>query len=269
MRLVFTDLDGSLLDAETYSFDAARPALQRLQRAGTPLVPVTSKTRAEVEWWRRLLSNRDPFIVENGGALFLPEFCLPFAIDGAICRDGYGVVEFGQPYERLVTALLDASRETGCAVSAFHAMEAEQVARRCGLTIEQAQMAKAREYDEAFEIQCGAERVRLLEALERRGLRWTRGGRFYHVMGGSDKARAVKAARDLYVRAYGEVTTIGIGDAPNDAGFLGVVDYAVIIRSPMWERMTKLVPRGHVTQQPGPAGWNEAILTIFDSPCER
>src|SRR5262245_50293684 len=60
MWLVFTDLDGTLLDADTYSYEAASPALERLRERGTPLVMVTSKTRAEVELWRWRLSNRDP-----------------------------------------------------------------------------------------------------------------------------------------------------------------------------------------------------------------
>lgn len=47
--VVFSDLDGALLDHETYEFDAARPALDRLRRDGVPLVLCTSKTRAEVE----------------------------------------------------------------------------------------------------------------------------------------------------------------------------------------------------------------------------
>ena len=70
--IVVSDLDGTLLDHETYSFDAARPALARLRQADVPLVLCTSKTRAEVESIRRSLDNEHPFIVENGGAVVIP-----------------------------------------------------------------------------------------------------------------------------------------------------------------------------------------------------
>ncbi|MFB3136761.1 MAG: HAD hydrolase family protein [Nitrospirales bacterium] len=66
--VIFTDLDGSLLDTETYRFDAARAALEELTARQVPLVLCTSKTRAEVEPLRQELGITDPFIVENGGA---------------------------------------------------------------------------------------------------------------------------------------------------------------------------------------------------------
>src|SRR2546423_300740 len=70
--VVFTDLDGTLLDAETYRYDAARQGLDRLREHAIPLIICTSKTRAEVEPLRNELGNTDPFIVENGGALYVP-----------------------------------------------------------------------------------------------------------------------------------------------------------------------------------------------------
>ncbi len=66
--VIFTDLDGSLLDTETYRFDAARAALEELTARQVPLVLCTSKTRAEVEPLRQELGNTDPFIAENEGA---------------------------------------------------------------------------------------------------------------------------------------------------------------------------------------------------------
>ncbi len=42
--LVFTDLDGTLLNHDDYSWEAARPALEELQRQSIPLILVSSKT---------------------------------------------------------------------------------------------------------------------------------------------------------------------------------------------------------------------------------
>ena len=67
--VVFSDLDGTLLDHYTYSFEDARPALGRLRAAGVPLVLCTSKTRAEIAPLRDALRNTHPFISENGGAV--------------------------------------------------------------------------------------------------------------------------------------------------------------------------------------------------------
>jgi mannosyl-3-phosphoglycerate phosphatase len=260
MRLVFTDLDATLLDAHTYSFHAARPALRSLAAAAIPLILVTSKTRAEVEPLRRRLANRHPFVVENGGAAFIPPDYFTFPIENSVPRAGYHAVELGAPYTLLVDALLQASSSTGCRVAAFHAMTAEEVARRCGLPLQQARLAKLREYDEAFEILDPDREPALLAALEASSWRWTRGGRFYHVMGASDKARAVRLLIGLYRRAHGEVRSIGLGDAPNDAAFLNAVDDPVLIRSDRVQALRALVPAGSVTRLEGPAGWNEAVL---------
>ena len=72
LLLVFSDLDGSLLDHHDYSFGAALPAIEALRQRGVPLILCSSKTRAEIEPLRARLDNRDPFIVENGAAVFIP-----------------------------------------------------------------------------------------------------------------------------------------------------------------------------------------------------
>ncbi|HEY7818443.1 MAG TPA: HAD hydrolase family protein, partial [Vicinamibacteria bacterium] len=72
-RLVlFSDLDGSLLDSETYEFEAASDALRELSLRSVPLVLCTSKTKAECAPLRRRLKNRHPFIVENGAGIVIP-----------------------------------------------------------------------------------------------------------------------------------------------------------------------------------------------------
>jgi len=264
MWLIFTDLDGALLDHDTYSCDAALPALERLRRGSIPLVFTTSKTRAEVEQWRRRLDNHHPFIVENGGAIFVPKGYFPFVPPGSVVRDEYDVIEFGDRYESLVQALEAAARQAQCRVLGFHAMTTEQVAECCDMPLEQAALAKQREYDEAFQILDEQKSEALLRALEERGKRWTRGGRFYHVMGNSDKAAAVASLRALYEKARGQVATVGLGDGLNDAPFLNAVDIPVLIRSRFAVELQAAVPRGKLTEHPGPEGWNRALLEVIE-----
>jgi len=59
--IVFTDLDGTLLDHHDYSYAAALPALQLLAQSNTPLIFNTSKTASEVEQLRTEMDNRLPF----------------------------------------------------------------------------------------------------------------------------------------------------------------------------------------------------------------
>jgi len=68
--IVFTDLDGTLLHPKTYSFDAAMPALKLIKEKDIPLILCSSKTRAEIEVYRKKLDNQHPFVSENGGGIF-------------------------------------------------------------------------------------------------------------------------------------------------------------------------------------------------------
>jgi mannosyl-3-phosphoglycerate phosphatase len=265
MKIVFSDLDGTLLHLQTYSSEAAQPALDGLKSCGIPLVFCTSKTRAEVEFWRERLGNSHPFIVENGGAIYVPKGYFGKAIRGAARREQYEVIELGAPYAELVEDLRAASVESGCQALGFNDMTVADISIRTLLPVHQAELAKQREYDEPFVI-LGQATHSLLLAIEKRGRRWTRGDRFYHIMGSNDKAEAVRKLAKVYSRVYGAVETVGLGDGHNDTAFLSAVDTPIIIRSPFATVLKKAVPRSRVTQAPGPHGWNEAILEVLQRP---
>lgn len=262
MNIVFSDLDGTLLDPRDYSHWPAKPGLERLRKARIPLVFVTSKTRAEVEVFRRLLENDHPFIVENGGAVYVPTDYFPFALPFLPRQDGYQVIELGAPYLDLVATLKNASIQSGCTARGFHQMDVSEIASRCGLSYGSAILAKQREYDEPFIVLDNGCLERLFETIESQGRRWTQGGRFYHITGNNDKVAAVRKLVELYRQAFREVTTIGLGDGLNDVTFLSHVDYPVLIRSAVWQRLRSMVPHGRVTHRPGPEGWNQAILEM-------
>jgi mannosyl-3-phosphoglycerate phosphatase len=262
--IVLSDLDGTLLDHTTYAFDAARAALERLHDARVPLVLCTSKTRAEVEPIRAALRNSHPFIVENGGGVCVPMGYFPFEIDGTERRGDYEVISLGDRYAELTRALTRASRASGVAVRGFADMTDDEVAAETGLPPRDARLARQREFDEPFVVLEPERAAELLAAIEREGKRWTTGGRFHHITGASDKAAAVRLLVALYRRQLGDVRTVGLGDAPNDAAFLNAVDVPILIASPRVERLRALVPGGQVTSLEGPAGWNAAVLSVLD-----
>jgi len=263
MQVIFTDLDGTLLD-RAYSYAAARPALALMRELDVPLVFCSSKTRAEIEYWRSRLNNRHPFIIENGGALYVPRDYFPFAIRAPVYRDGYAVFEFGDPYGELVGALRSASLESRCEVVGFHRLSASEISKRYGMSGQEAELAKRREYDEPFEI-LGSSGAALLAAIERRKKRWLQGGRLYHVLGVNDKAHCVNLLTHFYQRAVPHVATMGLGDGPNDVGFLNSVNTPVLLRTAMAGKLVKAVKGARLTDLEGPEGWNEAVLSLLAS----
>jgi len=265
---VVTDLDGTLLEEETYSYEAARPALDELRAREIPLVLCSSKTIAEIEPLRRELGLEEPFVVENGGALVVP--ATAHGLAGRVTsRDGGPlVVPFGTPRESLVVALEEIARETGVLLRGFAAMSAREVSERTGLDEEGAARAKARAFDEPFVMPNGANdgaMARVESAAARRGLNITRGGHFLHLLGPHDKGRAVSQLLHLYGRA---VRSIGLGDAANDLPLLRAVDEPILmprVRGGVDEALVQALPRAAIAPQPGPQGWNQAVLAAIGS----
>jgi mannosyl-3-phosphoglycerate phosphatase len=257
MLILITDLDGTLLDSD-YSFREALPALAEAKSRKIPIVLCTSKTRAETEYYRVLLGNKHPFIVENGGALYIPERHFPIHINSTLHRDEYAVIEIGSPYADIVHSLQQAAAESGCTVRGFHQLAAEEISELCNMPLAAAQRAKQREYDEPFQILDGNSDL-LFEAIQKRKNRWTRGGRFYHLLGVNDKAHCVALLRHFYEKFYESVVVVGLGDGLNDAGFLNAVDVPLLMESKEIKELKKAVPHGRLCQS-GPLGWNTAVL---------
>ncbi len=263
MLVFFSDLDGTLLDKSTYSPDPATDALQRIRDLDIPLVFCSSKTRAEVEYWRHRLANRHPFVAENGGALYAPTGYFPPPFKAPVSRDGYEVFEFGTPYDELVRRLRAASGSSGCKVIGFHDMSVEEIGKRYEMTPEQAALARIREFDEPFEI-LGTQAEELLCAIEAQGSLWTRGGRLFHITGDNNKALCVRLLASHYRRRCPRLVTVGLGDGENDLDFLSAVQVPVIVLSEATPVLRAKLPTARVTDRPGPSGWNKAVLGILD-----
>lgn len=265
--LVFTDLDGTLLDHETYDFESARPALEALRTEGIPLVLCSSKTRAELVELQRRLGVLGPFIPENGGAVLLTgggplEPAFPARLAGIPAK------LFGAPYGELRGALEELRRRFGPGVRGFGDMGDEEVAGCTGLPLAQARKARERDFDEPFLWTPEPEAHEVESArtwLSARGLGLTRGGRFWHLMGPSDKGRAVRWLLDAVARTWGrEPDSLGLGDSENDVPMLQEVMEGVLVERP---------GGGHLTPRPagirtvagvGPRGWCPAVLAWLE-----
>jgi mannosyl-3-phosphoglycerate phosphatase len=262
--VVFTDLDGTLLDHSTYSFAAAEPALRLLRDKNIPLVLCSSKTRSEIEAVRAALGNADPFIAENGGAVFLPAG--RFALESLPARKvpGYDIVEFGTPYARLLEAFKKLDEMFPGKLKGFHNLTVSEVSGLTGLAAADAELARARDYDEPFLLSDMSVLEPVREAARRSGLSVVRGGRFFHLTGENDKGRGARFLVLLYALALGRpVDSVGLGDSANDLPLLEAVDIPVLIRKSDggYDPSIRL-PGLYLAPGEGPAGWNAALLDL-------
>jgi len=269
--IVFTDLDGSLLDSTTYSYQAAIPALTALREQGIPLVLVSSKTRAEMEPIRERLALRDPFIVENGGAVFVPHGFFDFPLERMRTRPPYQVIELGLPYHMLREVLKQIEENVETPLQGFGDLSVEAIMQATGLSHADAILAKQREYDEPYLLQGPQALIEeVCRQIVTRGLRWTKGGRLFHLTGQNDKGAAASILLRCYHRQQrmrGEterIVTIGIGDSINDASLLAMVDYPILVQKPDGSYDPDIHVSGMIRAPGiGPAGWNEAVLELL------
>ena len=255
--IIFTDLDGTLLDHDTYCWQAAKPALDRVRAAGIPLVLNSSKTAAEIQALRKELDNRDPYIVENGAAVVLPALWLGV--------DDDKVVHFGASREVLLS-VLQRLREDGASFLGLADMSVEQLVEHTGLAPEMAVRAQQRHGTEPLLWQGTEEELNAVEAaLAEENLRLVRGGRFFHVMGQFDKADGARFLLGKYRERFGDKpVSIALGDSPNDQRLLESADIAVVIRGVNSDQVI-LSARRHAMRsiKPGPAGWNDCVLNLL------
>ncbi len=224
--VVVTDLDGTLLD-KSYSMDTSAWFIKELEARGIPVVFCTSKSRAEVEYYRKRYGFKSPYITENGAAIYIDRRD-PYL--GRPAGDELHVVRLGVPVEELRRELARALEETGASIRLLEDMAPEDISRVSGLPIEIAGLAAVREYSVVFHPYSPGDAEDVEEALRRRGLRVASGARIlYSVTGPHDKGDAVNRLRELYIEAGWSPVFIGLGDGYNDAPLLRMVDHPVLL----------------------------------------
>lgn len=261
--VIFTDLDGTLLDHHTYSCEVVMPLVARLSKAGIAIVFCSSKTRGEQEIYRKKLGITSPFIVEDGGAIFISKGYFPFSYKYHRVTGSYQVIELGISYREIRQILRGIREKNNLAIYGFGDMDAAQIAELTGLDMAQARLAKKREYEETLNLTGSEQEIRLtLSKIEESGLKWSRGGRFYSVTGGSNKGTATRLLIGLFSQKPGRIKTIGIGDSLNDVPMLAEVDVPVLVQKPggCWEDI-ELAGLCRIDEV-GPRGWVKAIAEL-------
>ncbi len=238
MKLIFLDLDKTLL-GDDYSPQPAAPILNKLKEKGFVIVFNSSKTRFEQEFYRKAWKIDDPFIVENGSGIYIPIGYFDFEIPKAEQADGLLRVKLGVEYSRILETLrrLEKSFE----LKYYGNSTLHEVMAFTGLPSHLAELAKRREFSETlFRFECAD----VIQAIERNGLKVTKGSRFYTVTGHVDKGIAASRLIELF-RKLGDVETYGVGDGENDIPLFEVVDYAFVVGE---LRHPKAVPINDVSE---------------------
>lgn len=261
--LVFTDMDGSLLDHYTYQFDDASPTLEKLNHKNIPVIPITSKTQAELIYLRATLDNHHPFIIENGAAVFMPKGYFDQQPEDTVVQGDYWVKAFVEPRECWQALIAKTCAEYEGQFTTFTEAGVDGIMAMTSLNREAASRAAQRQYGEPLSwLGENNQKEAFIANLKNLGANVLEGGRFMHVSGESDKGIALKWLANTYqTNATGEeIITIALGDSNNDKAMLEIADHAVLIRSPVHEPPTiNRDKQLFISTHPGPKGWAEGV----------
>ncbi len=273
--LIFSDIDNTLLQSyiikegeiyHTEEYGEIKEIVQRLRKNHIPLVLCSSKTRVEQEKIRKYLEIKDPFIVENGGAIYIPENYFPIDLEElglSINRiDKNLVIELGKSYNRIIETLQEIREISSIEFIAVHDLSLPELARKVGITINDAKLMASREYSETvLEININ-ELDNLKKILNHRGLSILQGTRYNTISSLHDKGSAISILKKLYAMKFEKehIESIGIGDALNDIPMFENVDKPFLVRNiqnsytPMKiNNLTRVIGIGQT-------GWKEIIL---------
>ena len=273
--IVYTDLDGTLLDHQSYDYTPVLAALTRLKQQGTPLIPVTSKTFAEVLPLWQALGLRGPLVLEDGCLIAIPQGSFSGVASDKVIK-GYQFLQEDSTYEEIVSLLRVLRARHAYAFTGFSDMSVQELAQLTGLSPQQAQLAKTRHCSEPLLWQGSETQYRdFLQLLAELGYCMSKGGRFWLVKKGkANKGLAVEKLNKLYQQAgLQQFVTIGLGDSPNDLPMLAQVDIAALIRrydgSCLSLDANVLRDRSHAcwicSCDTGPKDWHDVVQYCLDS----
>ncbi|MFK3661132.1 mannosyl-3-phosphoglycerate phosphatase-related protein [Scandinavium sp. NPDC088450] len=261
--IIFTDLEGTLLDMHTQQWQPASEWLTRLKQQEIPVILCSSKTAAEMMLLQKELGiGPQPLIAENGAVIQM----------GDDWQDADGPRRIiGSPHEEIQHVLTQLRENDGFKFTTFSDVPEQTISDWTGMSLKHAALAQLHEASETLIWRDSDERMRVFdETLASLGLQFVRGARFWHVLdqrGG--KAQAVSGILSRYQQKEGfRRVSIGLGDGPNDAPLLDSTDYAVVVKGLNRDGifLKDATPeRVYHTRSSGPEGWREGLDYWFSS----
>ncbi len=216
---VVSDVDGTLMD-HSYDLTPAKETIKLLQELSIPVILCTSKTAAEVKVIRKQLNLTDPYIVENGAAIY-----------GESLKKVNGEIILGERYEILENILSSISNEINYDLQPLNNISDQQATELTGLKGNSLELMRDRHWSMPFLNPPETKEKDLYICCKRFNVEIFRGNRMSHMLSiNSNKGKAINTLKQYSNNPNIEI--IGLGDSPNDLPLLLNSDYKIVIPSP-------------------------------------
>ena len=255
--LIFTDLDGSLLDKETFKFDVIKDYFKELVRNGIIIIPNSSKTEAELLDFNEQNNLDLSFIAENGSSIHrlnkihqnLPDkIIISRTIDEI--RNIYEE-NISLDFENKITHILE--------------LEREKQQKILGLPLDKIKLAIKRDHSLPIKFNgTEIEKKEFIKIMKNSGLTIQTGGRIMNVCDNVNKSKAMSRALQLIRKQLDdEIITIGVGDNENDIEMIKQTDYPCLVKNDNFDSSLINIDNLIKSDEPSPKGWSDVIKTAL------
>jgi len=213
---VVSDVDGTLMD-HSYDLTPAKETIKKLQKLSIPVILCTSKTASEVKVIRKELNLKDPYIVENGAAIY-----------GESLEKVNGEIILGKKYEFLEEILNFISNEIDYKLTPLNNLTDQEATQLTGLEGNSLNLMRDRHWSMPFLNPPSYLEEKINTCCKKFNVDIFKGNRMSHLLSTkSNKGKAINALKE-YSNVQ-NIEIIGLGDSQNDLPLLLNSDIKIVI----------------------------------------
>ena len=251
---IVTDVDGTLMD-HSYDLTPAKETIIRLKELKIPVILCTSKTASEVKVIQEDLGLNDPYIVENGGAIYSD-----YDIEGR------WEIILGERYQNLENILKKLSNDVNFQLRPLNDLSDYEANSLTGLSGDSLNLMRDRHWSMPFLNPPDDLVDDLKQFCHKYEVVIFRGNRMSHLLSkNSSKGKAIKKLKEFSNNT--NVKIIGLGDSPNDLPLLKEADHRVVIsgiNGPNKKLLDDLNDLDYVvSEEPHGYGWQKEVNKIL------
>ncbi len=255
--IIFTDLDGSLLNKDTFEFNEIEKYFRELISKGIKIIPNSSKTEAELLNFNEQNNLDLSFITENGSSIH-----------------GLNKIHQNLPDKIIISRTIDEIRniyeenismDFKNKITHILELEREKQQKILGLPLDKIKLAIKRDHSIPIKFNgTESEKNEFTKILKNSGLTIQTGGRIMNVCDNVNKSKAMSRALQLIRKELTEeIITIGVGDNENDIEMIKQTDYPCLVKNENFDSSLINIDNLIKSDEPSPKGWSDVIKTAL------